>query len=110
VIANSLDAVSANGTLWLRLTAPVLTNGSFPMARLTVADNGTGILPENLARIFEPFFTTKQTYGTGLGLWVTKELVGKQAGRIRVRSAPGRGTVVSIWMPMERRREERQVA
>jgi signal transduction histidine kinase len=77
------------------------------MVRLTIADTGSGITPENLKRIFEPFFTTKQSVGTGLGLWVTKELVKKHEGSIRVRSRIGRGTVFSIWLPSERRRDGR---
>ena len=78
------------------------------MVRLTIADTGCGINPEQLKRIFEPFFTTKQAIGTGLGLWVTKELVQKHKGRIRVRSRVGKGTVFSIWLPSERRSEERE--
>jgi signal transduction histidine kinase len=61
-----------------------------------------------MKRIFEPFFTTKQAIGTGLGLWVTKELVQKHEGRIRVRSRVGRGTVFSIWLPAERRSRQRE--
>ena len=61
------------------------------MVRLTIADNGTGISPDNLKRIFEPFFTTKQAVGTGLGLWITSELVKKNDGRIQVRSQLGTG-------------------
>ena len=45
--------------------------------RFTIADTGSGIPPERLAKVFEPFFTTKEMYGTGLGLWVTKQIVEK---------------------------------
>ena len=80
------------------------------MVRMTIADDGAGIAAENLKRIFEPFFTTKQSIGTGLGLWVTSELVKKHGGRMRLRSRLGKGTVVTIWLPMERRGQEQRTA
>jgi signal transduction histidine kinase len=64
-----------------------------------MADNGCGIRTEHLKRIFEPFFTTKQAVGTGLGLWVTQELVRKHNGVIKVRSQKGKGTVFRISFP-----------
>jgi len=73
------------------------------MVRLTIADNGTGISPNDLKRIFVPFFTTKSAIGTGLGLWIVSELVRKNEGRIQVRSQVGRGAVFAIWLPTERR-------
>jgi signal transduction histidine kinase len=66
---------------------------------LTVADTGQGIPKQNLQRLFEPFFTTKKDVGTGLGLWVTRELVEKNAGSIRVRSREGEGTVFRVTLP-----------
>jgi signal transduction histidine kinase len=77
------------------------------MLSLTVADTGVGIADEHRRRIFEPFFTTKKSFGTGLGLWVTSELLKKHEGRIRIRSRIGQGTVVAIWLPLERRAAER---
>ena len=56
-------------------------------------------LPSTGSRIFEPFFTTKKSFGTGLGLWVTSEIVKKYDGKIRIRSRSGKGTVVTIWLP-----------
>jgi signal transduction histidine kinase len=110
LIANSVDALAANGRLHIRTSNPSSVNGARPMVRLTIADNGSGIAPENLKRIFEPFFTTKQAIGTGLGLWVTRELVKKHDGRMRVRSRVGQGTVFSIWLPAERRQRDRNQA
>jgi two-component system NtrC family sensor kinase len=66
-----------------------------------------GIAAEHRKRILEPFFTTKKSFGTGLGLWVTSEIVKKYDGKMRIRSQSGKGTVVTIWLPVERRTEER---
>jgi PAS domain S-box-containing protein len=55
-------------------------------ASISVRDNGLGISPENLPRVFDPFFTTKEDVGTGIGLWVTKDLVDKNGGRISVQT------------------------
>jgi signal transduction histidine kinase len=97
LVSNSLDAMERNGRILLRIKAPA--NGR-PSIRLIIADTGTGIAPERLPKIFEPFFTTKENVGTGLGLWVTKELVQKYGGTIRVRSKLGKGTVFAIGFPV----------
>jgi signal transduction histidine kinase len=60
--------------------------------------------PETLARIFEPFYTTKGLAGTGLGLWISKEILDRHHGYLRVRSSqvPGQsGTVVTLFLPFE---------
>ena len=72
--------------------------------RIVVADNGPGIAEESRPKLFEPFYTTKGEKGTGLGLWVTKQLVGKHGGIIAFRSRCGptncqSGTVFSVWLP-----------
>jgi signal transduction histidine kinase len=54
---------------------------------------------ETSKRIFEPFFTTKGIAGTGLGLWVSAEIVSKHGGKFRVRSRDGEGTAISIFFP-----------
>jgi signal transduction histidine kinase len=66
--------------------------------RITVADSGTGISPADRGKIFEPFYTTKKETGTGLGLWLSREIVQKQSGSIRVRSQQN-GTVFSLFIP-----------
>lgn len=108
VIANSIDALPEGGKLHVRLFGPQILRGNRDMIRLTIADDGEGIAAENLKRIFEPFFTTKQSIGTGLGLWVTSELVKKHEGRLRIKSRLGKGTVLTVWLPMERRTQERK--
>jgi signal transduction histidine kinase len=66
---------------------------------VTIADTGAGISMENRSRIFAPFFTTKKDVGTGLGLWVSREIVHKHKGKIRLRSLEGKGTVFSVLLP-----------
>ncbi len=103
IIANSIDALPECGKLHVRLCGPQTLSGHRRMVRLTIADNGEGIVKANMKRIFEPFFTTKKSIGTGLGLWVVSELVKRHEGRLRIRSKPGKGTILTIWLPMERR-------
>ncbi len=68
--------------------------------RLSVADNGTGIHPEYQDRLFTPFFTTKpRGQGTGLGLYIVKQIIDDLGGRIELRSALGEGTTFSLLMP-----------
>lgn len=100
LIANSLDALPDGGTLTLRI-AECSAQGK-AVARITVADSGKGIEPAALPHIFEPLFTTKDSVGTGLGLWVSKQLVEKHGGSIRFRSStrPSRpGTTFVIDLP-----------
>jgi len=70
---------------------------------LTIADNGCGMSPEARARLFEAFFTTKGIGGTGLGLWISAEIMERHQGRIRLRSCQDpdhRGTVVTLFLPV----------
>jgi len=81
LISNAVDATSTPDAC---VTIQVVREAD--LAVLLVADNGTGIPESHLHRIFDPFFTTKDDTGTGIGLWVTRELVEKNGGRITVRS------------------------
>jgi signal transduction histidine kinase len=73
-----------------------------PGVRLLVADNGSGIPAEVRGKIFEAFFTTKRDVGTGLGLWVTRNLVEKHGGTLRMRTSTDpahHGTAFFIFFP-----------
>jgi signal transduction histidine kinase len=63
---------------------------------VSVADNGRGIGALERKHIFEPFFTTKGTTGSGLGLWISAQLIQKQGGMIQAHSKVNYGTVVSV--------------
>jgi signal transduction histidine kinase len=67
-------------------------------AQVTIADRGAGISTEVRAQVFEPFFTTKKDVGTGLGLWISKEIIQNHGGGIRFRSSsrPGRSGTVFV--------------
>jgi len=93
--------VPNQGKIQFRVSRSIGSNGS-RLVRLTIADTGSGIPREWLKMIFEPFFTTKETVGNGLGLWVSKTIVQKHGGTIRVRSSQGRGTVFQIFLPKSR--------
>jgi PAS domain S-box-containing protein len=97
LVANALEAMNPGGTLLLR-------TGTFQHGlRVTVADNGKGIPHEAVSKIFQPFFTANKEGGTGLGLWLAKEIVDRHGGAIRVRSSTGsqrHGTVFTITLPL----------
>jgi len=104
LLANSLDAVGHECRIILRASASVDPNDGRRRIRITVADCGHGMSAVTVKQIFDPFFTTKGTVGTGLGLWVCKQLVEKNSGSIRVRSATEgrrRGTTFSIMLPRD---------
>lgn len=70
---------------------------------MTVADTGEGIDRRIMEHLFEPFQTTKELSGTGLGLWVSKGIIEKHGGCIRVRTRRGlrHGTVFAVWLPVD---------
>ena len=104
LLANSLDAMGEGGTIRLRVSKSTCVNSGQTRIRVTVADDGKGIDSSVLPRIFEPLFTTKESTGSGLGLWVSKQLIDKHQGSIRVRTSTSdvrRGTVFSVVIPAD---------
>jgi PAS domain S-box-containing protein len=103
LLANSLDACDEGDVICVRVRASrSLRDPSVPGVRIALADSGCGIRPENIHRIFEPFFTTKKDTGTGLGLWVSRELIEKHGGRLSVRSSVSEnrsGTIFTVFLP-----------
>ena len=104
LLANSLDAVGQDGKVVLRASASIDPNDGTRRVRIVVADCGSGMALATTKNIFDPFFTTKGTVGTGLGLWVCKQLVEKNGGSIKVRSMTEgrrRGTTFSVLLPRD---------
>ena len=106
LISNAVKFTPAGGRITLTLAA---TQGEDGQARVKVscADTGIGIAPENLARLARPFEQvegqhSKTTQGTGLGLALTKSLIEMHGGRLTLESEPGVGTVVSFDLPVKR--------
>ena len=91
LIGNSVDSLNSNGEI--RITLNRVNENQI----VTVADNGPGILPEDLPKIFEPFFTTKAR-GTGLGLSIVRQIVERHGGKIDARSEIGVGTQFIITL------------
>jgi PAS domain S-box-containing protein len=106
LIVNAVEAMEAEGgllALRIRPSCGWRLRGRVGV-RITIADNGSGIGRDRMGKVFEAFFTTKKDVGTGLGLWLSKEIVQKHGGYISIRSrvAPARsGTVFSIFWPCE---------
>jgi PAS domain S-box-containing protein len=99
LISNAADAVGARGTV--RLAVLPGSSSATKEVVFLIEDTGPGIAAENLSRIFEPFFTTKEDVGTGLGLWVAKEIVERHGGTIEAASGattdlPGAAFTVTL--------------
>jgi two-component system NtrC family sensor kinase len=104
LIANALDAMeSCEGTLRIRCLRSVHYPEGTPGIRFLFSDCGRGIPPASMSRIFEAFYTTKELKGSGIGLWLSSEVIGKHRGDIRVRSrteGPYRGTLFDVFIPL----------
>ncbi len=105
LIGNAIDAMHpAGGRLILRSREGTNWKTGQEGLILTVADTGSGMTPAVAKKIFEAFYTTKGIGGTGLGLWVSKEIVERHRGFLRVRSKQKRGesgTVFALFLPFE---------
>jgi len=105
LIGNAVDASSSGGRLMVR--ARRSRNWKNPLQigiRFTIADTGTGMDTDIATRAFEPFFTTKEITGTGLGLWISDEIIAKHHGLVHLRSRTdahscSSGTVFQFFIP-----------
>ncbi|MDE1162300.1 MAG: response regulator [Acidobacteriaceae bacterium] len=104
LISNSLDAMGTHdGHLRIRCANASDTQSGARGVRFTFSDNGAGIPPNVLPRIFEAFYTTKDLEGSGIGLWLSSEILEKHHGHMKIRTrteGPYRGTLFSIFIPM----------
>ena len=113
---NARDAMPNGGSLTITCRdetgAPNVLPKTLPRGdyvRMSVADTGEGMSEATLARAMEPFFTTKGIgKGTGLGLSMVHGLTAQSGGAMHISSQPGKGTVVTLWLPRARREDVRQ--
>jgi PAS domain S-box-containing protein len=95
ILRNSIQVVDAGGTVTVK------TYRKDGECVFEIADTGPGISEADKPYIFDPFFTTKKS-GTGLGLTITHRIIEEHAGRIEVRSEPGKGSTFSVFIPLKK--------
>jgi PAS domain S-box-containing protein len=116
LVKNAAEASASGASIRVRVTplpapAPTARRGRSghgrtraapgpPGVQIQVEDQGCGIAPEAQQTLFEPFFTTKPG-GTGLGLYISHDIVKRHGGRLAVHSEPGRGTTFTVELPLE---------
>jgi signal transduction histidine kinase len=95
IIRNAGQAIKPPGTIWVRAHT-----GENEHVRVEIQDTGSGIPPDKLGKIYDPFFTTKEPgKGTGLGLFIVRQIVERNRGRISLESAVGKGTTFFLDFP-----------
>ncbi|MGE0130078.1 MAG: nitrogen regulation protein NR(II) [Blastocatellales bacterium] len=105
LLINAVEASPQNSDVELQTKyisgngAPAENNGAHGALVISVIDRGVGMSPETKRRLFEAFYTTKRN-GTGLGMMITQEIVKKHGGKIEVESEEGKGTTVSVYLPV----------
>ena len=105
VCNNAAQAMDSPGTIEIQIATRELEAGGATVSLaagqyvvISITDPGRGMDEATLERVFEPFFTTR-TEGNGLGLALVREVVSQHGGIVRIRSTPGVGTRVDIWLP-----------
>ncbi len=92
---NAIEAMQDGGTL----SVDLYRDEDLRHIKIAISDTGVGIKKEDLVHVFDPYFTTKQS-GTGLGLAIVHKIVESHKGEVRVESEPGKGTTVTIILPV----------
>lgn len=96
IVKNAAEAMPGGGVLRISMSS------DDRMVAIHFRDSGTGIAPETLGRIFDPYYTTK-TDGSGLGMMIVQRVLRDHGGEIDIRSEPGRGTHLTLFLPREDR-------
>jgi signal transduction histidine kinase len=95
LLLNAIQAMPGGGDLTLR--GQNSKDGQY--INISIQDSGVGIPDEDISKLFDPFFSKKEG-GMGLGLSITHRIIDQHRGKIEVESAPGKGTVFTIWLPI----------
>ncbi|MDD3618653.1 MAG: ATP-binding protein [Desulfobulbaceae bacterium] len=103
LMLNAVQAMEKGG----ELVVTAKNNDRDKTVAVTVQDTGSGIEPENMPQLFYPYFTTKPG-GTGIGLAISQKIISDHKGSIRIDSAPGQGTTVTVELPYYREDSDRQ--
>jgi len=105
IFNNAIDSFSADGKIIIKLKEINVLQNKIShdqiteYVSITITDNGTGIIKDNLSKIFDPFYSTKEKNGTGLGLSITKSIIQRHKGNIEVKSEFGKGTTFTLIIP-----------
>jgi two-component system nitrogen regulation sensor histidine kinase GlnL len=105
IVKNAKEAAAKKGEI--RITTRMITEFHLAgegcpagkMASIEIRDNGRGIRHEDLEKVFTPFYTTKPG-GSGLGMAISLKIIKEHGGLLKMDSTPGRGTTVSVWLPI----------
>jgi signal transduction histidine kinase len=100
LVSNAVDSLKGERGRVALSVGPFVDDRGRPHTRVTVADSGSGMSPDEKNRIFENFYTTKEK-GTGLGLSIVRRLTMDLGGSISVESEPGKGSRFTIDLPTE---------
>ena len=104
LISNAIRAMKYGGELYITTSFDSTRKGII----IKFEDTGVGIPEGNLKKIFNPFFTTYKE-GTGLGLSICQNIIKEHKGNISVESKLGKRTIFTIFLPLEKRKEKKQV-
>ncbi|MCC6503561.1 MAG: PAS domain-containing protein [Deltaproteobacteria bacterium] len=104
LVKNAKEALGEGGSIHLTTRAitefHIVEGGDKGrMVSIEIRDNGCGIRPEDMEKIFTPFFTTKHG-GSGLGMAITLNIIKEHGGHLKIDSAPGKGTSVTVYLPL----------
>lgn len=101
LVRNAVEALKSGGHLLVTLRASRSWKDlKVKGVRVVIVDDGQGIPERVRGQIFNPFFSTKEEQGTGLGLWVSRQIINRHGGSIRFRTKVGRGTCFSVFLPL----------
>lgn len=100
VLHNAFQAIEEKGTVQIQTRATTEGDDKLPHVKISIIDDGMGVLPENISKLFDPSYSTKES-GSGFGLVITRQTIEAHGGGIEVSSEPGKGTQFDIYLPIK---------